>query len=557
MDKRERRALKREAERKINSLFQIYSDPTAGTSNNDAIASNNVQNREIVYVNNEPDMFITMSDQNEERYEEISSNESSDESDDENNMYSIHFDDDIETGASDSNSTFFDSNVCLQSRQRLATWSVETNQTRESTNSLLQILREEYDSSLPSDRRTLCETPRQSNISKMDNGLYLHIGLAKSLEHFLNVNKNYNISENIEIDVNIDGVPLTKSSSNCLWPILINVVGFNYVLMVGTFFGAEKPSNVNNYLKKFVKEFVDLNSTGLIFNSKIYTLSIRAIIADAPARAFLLNIHTFSGYNSCHKCHVKGKYVLHRVTFPHSNFIPRSNDEFRHKQFLNHHLDNTPLVIEQLPIDCVKNVGVDPMHAIFEGVVKQLIMQWVLIRTKTYSLSKYNIESLSKHILTIGPQLPHEFSRAPRPISLLKRFKATEFRQLILYTLPIITLNVIEQDVYSHLLKLHCAIRILSSKDLCFSHNEFASQLISSFINEFSLVYESHQHSFNLHSLLHLCDDVKFFKAPLDDYSCFKFENFLQFLKKIVRSGMHPLKQINNRYVEKIICNTS
>ena len=41
--------------------------------------------------------------------------------------------------------------------------------------------------------------------------------------------------------------------------------------------------------------------------------------------------------------------------------------------------------------------------------------------------------------------------------------------------------------------------------------------------------------SYNTHSLLHLCDDSNHFQKPLDDISCFPFENYNQILKNYVR----------------------
>ena len=56
--------------------------------------------------------------------------------------------------------------------------------------------------------------------------------------------------------------------------------------------------------------------------------------------------------------------------------------------------------------------------------------------------------------------------------------------------------------------------------------------------------------SYTVHSLLHLSADVKNF-GNLDSYSAFKFENYMQQLKKLIRKASQPLEQINNRISEK------
>lgn len=47
-----------------------------------------------------------------------------------------------------------------------------------------------------------------------------------------------------------------------------------------------------------------------------------------------------------------------------------------------------------------------------------------------------------------------------------------------------------------------------------------------------------------------LSDDVKYFQCSLDETSCFLFENFLQILKRYVRSNYTPLAQVVKRVYE-------
>lgn len=58
------------------------------------------------------------------------------------------------------------------------------------------------------------------------------------------------------------------------------------------------------------------------------------------------------------------------------------------------------------------------------------------------------------------------------------------------------------------------------------------------------------QVSYNVHSLIHLADDVDKFGA-LDSFSAFKFENYLQKVKKMVKSSALPLPQIIRRVYEQ------
>lgn len=85
---------------------------------------------------------------------------------------------------------------------------------------------------------------------------------------------------------------------------------------------------------------------------------------------------------------------------------------------------------------------------------------------------------------------------------------------------------------------------------------DFTNNLLIYFVQKFGELYGDEFISHNIHSLLHLCDDFKNY-GPLDNCSCFPFENFMQVLKKMVRSNAKPLKQVIKRYEEYLTFNKS
>lgn len=433
--------------------------------------------------------------------------------------------------------------------RELATWAVKTKQTRTAVNDLLGILRAK-DETLPKDYRTLCRTPSNSNVQicEMDRGKYIHFGFENCLKHFIWTHELE--TDIIQIDISIDGVPVSKSSSKCLWPILINVVGFTPILVVGVYFGDEKPTDIDNFMQRFVDEYVNLSSNGFQMLGKKYDLAVRCVVADAPARAFFSNIKSHSGYYSCHRCHIKGVYCERRVCFPNVKYKRRTSEEFRAKKDENHHKSSNSLQFERIrDFDFVSNVVIDVMHAAFLGVMRSLLICWVNIRKQKFSLKKSEIETLSARIKNI--QLPEEFSRKPRDLKYLKRFKATELRQLLLYILPISLIGIMQKEYYEHFLKFHCAIRILCSPVQCIELNRIASSFLKLFVEHFPRLYGRKRVSYNVHSLLHIADDVKKFSQPLDNLSAFKFENYLQILKKTPKNGYRVLEQIYNRRAEE------
>lgn len=406
---------------------------------------------------------------------------------------------------------------------------------------LLPILRKK-DSSLPKCCKTLVKPPKSSNIVPMDNGNFLTIGIRNELEKLLKSGVKVK-NECIAVDIFADGVGVAKSSTSALWPICIRVVEADEILLTHLFHGMSKPKNVNNFLRPFVDEFNELKD-GFELNGTTYTLCVRSIIADIPARQFLLDTMLYSGYNSCT---VHGVRVLNRTTYPGVDFEPRTDSSFRNRTHADHHHSLEPTMIESLPIDCVKKVPIDVMHCVYLGVVKLLLTLWITIRLKPHSISVKEIENISKLLLQLAPELPSDFTRSLRFLTYLSRFKTTEYRLLILYILPIVLKSELPGKYYRHFFKLHCAMRILCNRDECIKNNLLASQLIRDFISQMPVLYGAHTVAYNIHSLLHLADDVLYFKIPLEDISAFPFEDYMQYLKKAPQRGYRVLEQVYNR----------
>nr|CAI5853014.1 unnamed protein product [Callosobruchus analis] len=146
------------------------------------------------------------------------------------------------------------SNGCLLCfKDELQLWAVSHSIPQNAVTDLLGILRHHTSYVLPKDCRTLLKTPRAIEILQLGNGSYCHIGLKELL-------------------VNIDGLPISKSSSAALWPILCSDDTFTKrVYIIGAFFGKQKPVKANEYLQSFVEEVKDLINTGIEINHTEHT----------------------------------------------------------------------------------------------------------------------------------------------------------------------------------------------------------------------------------------------------------------------------------------------
>ena len=78
---------------------------------------------------------------------------------------------------------------------------------------------------------------------------------------------------------------------------------------------------------------------------------------------------------------------------------------------------------------------------------------------------------------------------------------------------------------------------------------EFAQKLLTAFVNHYSQLFGSNSVVYNIHGLVHLVNDIKTF-GPLDKFSSFPYENYLNRLKHLVRKPNHVLQQIVSRLIK-------
>jgi len=432
-------------------------------------------------------------------------------------------------------------------------WADNFNISRVALGSLLQILHP-YHPRLPVDSRTLLHTPRSATISNVAGGVYHYIGIQSRLER-LHQSGLLTVTNNmcIRMQVNIDGLPLFKSSGMQLWPILGCIkepdLKLSEPFVIGIFAGLVKPKSLAEYLSDFVAEATNLHKYGLQLSDGVVFVRLHSIVCDAPARSFLKNIKSFTGYHGCERCIQRGKYYCSRMTFPDTDSTLRTDDSFINMADEDHHLNDVHSPLAQLSIGMVTGFVLDYMHLVCLGVVRRLLLLW-LRGPLPLRLSARAVSHLSQKLLSLRSCTPCEFSRKPRSVVDIDRWKATEFRQFLLFTGPLVLRNILPQELYSNFLLLHAAIFCLVHPRYCTQYCDFARKLLIKFVQHCHHAYGQQFVVYNVHSLVHLPDDVQFF-GPLDGISCFPFENFLHSVKRLVRSPYLPLQQVVNRVYER------
>jgi hypothetical protein len=434
----------------------------------------------------------------------------------------------------------------------LAHWAVLHHIPLSATASLLAVLKPHFPS-LPVDPRTLLKTPiGQTCIRHISGGDYCHLGLTNGLSHLLK--KTHTAADCIELQINVDGIPLFKSSSVSLWPILCSVSNINYKepFVVGIYCGKEKPGSAAEFMADFVKEASELLKDGITVDNVTTVVKIHCFVCDAPARAYVKGIKSHSGYSACEKCTVSGDYDG-KVIFLPGTYPLRTDDSFNAMIDDEHHIGPCPL--NPLPMGFVSQFGLDYMHLVCLGVMRRFLLYWKGPKGPLEVRLGWKLMcSLSDRLMQLAAYAPLEFARKPRSIVEVLRWKATEFREILLYSGIVVLKNILNDNLYDHFLLLFVSIRILTSRKLIPQYCDYAHQLLVKFVHDTCVLYGQHSCVYNIHCLVHLANDVKNLGC-LDDFSAFVFENKLDHLKKLVRKPQQPIQQILRRLHERSFFN--
>ena len=430
----------------------------------------------------------------------------------------------------------------------LEVWAVQNCITHNALRHLLCLLHKLHPN-LPKDPRTLFSLSYEFTIDNIAGGQYYHFGIASTLSHQFQLK----LYSKINLQLNIDGLPLFKSSGKQLWPILALIEENHKFEMhiqpfvIGVYAGDRKPSSAVDYLKQFVDEMKKLEEDGFELEGKKYIIQIKNIVCDAQARVFVKQVKSCAGYSGCDKCTQSGFHTGTKMIFPEVNAPLRTDDSFKHKQDEEHHIGVNPF--EGLNLGMVSQFSIDYMHLVCLGVMRRLL-NLLISGPLSVRIGRCKQMKISSVLTGLQKAIPAEFARKPRSLSELARWKATEFRQFLLYTGIVVLKNNVHESIYKNFLLLKVAIRILTNEKDCSSKNELAHTFLISFFQHFGQVYGRENLVYNVHGLVHLASDVKLF-GPLDNFSSFPFENFLCRLKRYVRKPCCILQQIILRIQEQ------
>lgn len=301
-------------------------------------------------------------------------------------------------------------------------WSLKHCIKRNALSELLKFLkRRKGFSDLPSDSRTLLKTPKHRNVISLPPGNYCHIGLVRAIDHYI---AQFRVTPvEVMMDVNIDGVPLSRSTSNCFWLILVklfepNCMRTQKVFVVGVYHGNQKPKDFYDFLMPLINEINHLDT--YTSNNISVSVKLRCVVCDAPARNSCLANKSYTVYFGCGRCSEEGVYENHCITFPECDSLKRTDTSFRNQTQPDHHHSTSPFV--NLNIDMIQQFLLEYLHLVCLGVVRKIIGMW-LNGDLLARLSSNDINEMSLRLCEFAETQPSEFQRKCRSLKEFSNFK--------------------------------------------------------------------------------------------------------------------------------------
>ncbi|XP_072143048.1 uncharacterized protein [Dermacentor andersoni] len=195
----------------------------------------------------------------------------------------------------------------------------------------------------------------------------------------------------------------------------------------------------------------------------------------------------------------------------------------------------------------VLSQAIDYMHCVLLGVTRQLTEFWLDSANSQepfYIGTPSTIAKLDKRLLSICP--PHCFTRLPRSLADRCFWKASEWKNwLLYYSLPTVP-GVLPPRFWRHMSMLAEAIFTLLKSEISPTDLQCAGHLLESFVCRAANLYGTRFMTFNVHQLRHLTSSVEHL-GPLWANSAFPFETGNGKLTKIVKAAKGAPTQILER----------
>ena len=377
--------------------------------------------------------------------------------------------------------------------------------------------------------------------------------------------------------LNTDGIQPHVSSSAKFWPIMFTIMEIpphlrpSFTIVWGIWFDKELKPDMNLYWKPFVSSLIEIHEAGGISWKHPKTAIVHKshvlaplVVADAPARANVLNMQEHQGRYACNTCEQKTnklpappvkpgekkKRRKRRFLFRESPAQLRTHQRmvthgtYAAEMGLEHKRGIKGLAtIQNIPkIDLSTCVLAEYLHSVLKGAVFQLCSLWFFVRGDWYIGD--HLEEIN-HFLCNDIHPPDFVTRLPKSLAYFSYAKANELRSLLLYYSLIVVAPFLKENYYQHWILFVEAIYILLQESISETDLDAAEAMLRMFVRDIGKLYGDDQYTYNIHQLTHMVLYVRRW-GSLSVNSAFSFEGFNHTLANMIHGSKNEGKEILN-----------
>lgn len=371
-----------------------------------------------------------------------------------------------------------------------------------------------------------------------------------------------------------DGIALYECSTFSLWPFFFVICELpiherfkpENIIMGGLWGSHEKP-HPNIFLQAVTSELIELRN-GTEFS--VHGLDVKVPIcicllcgtADGPAKAAFLNLKTHMGFFSCPKCLIEGQKDLDSedvMVFPHQEvLIPRTEENYQE------HLDKAQelkrkkkttkdptsfmgvkgptLLTHMLPFCPFRTTGIDSLHCIYLGVMKNLL---TLLFDSKFKEKPFSLFSKTKEVNDViqAIQLPHFVQREILPVDKIAFMKGSVLRNFFFHFMLPVFYKIMKDEYFDNIVDLVKGVSLLNTDSVSKNDIALSDQHLTAFCKNFQRLYGLRRMTFNIHLLRHLPKCVEEL-GPLQIVSCFRLEEINGKLANLAHGTRHAGLQV-------------
>lgn len=190
--------------------------------------------------------------------------------------------------------------------------------------------------------------------------------------------------------------------------------------------------------------------------------------------------------------------------------------------------------------DVVFSFNFDYMHSVCLGTAKHLIKTWLMNKKNYFVNGSLALKTIKDNCKML--YLPKKIKRKLSDLSDVENWKASQFRDFLLFYGPVLLKDVLKPQYYSNFCNFSFAIYSFLSEELSEEDFLLASEKLITFVLDFQILYGIENMRYNVHLISHIPLFV-INSGLLWVNSLFSFEGMNRYVNKFINGTNNIIQE--------------